>query len=120
MVRMYGQVQTKLGLIRDFNVQGVGYLEGESQNIPVQGSAAEVLLSTLARLPDALRGIDARLYHNVHDEAVLDVAEGDADRAARALQAAMAAGFLDVFPEGDALTHDLVDVLTGHNWAEVH
>jgi len=120
MARMYGQVQTKLGLIRDFNVQGVGYLEGESQNIPVQGSAAEVLLSTLARLPDALRGIDARLYHNVHDEAVLDVAEGDADRAARALQAAMVAGFLDVFPEGDALTHDLVDVLTGHNWAEVH
>lgn len=120
LARVYGQVQTRLGLIRDFNVQGVGYLEGEAQNIPVQGSAAEVLLSALACLPDALHGLDARLYHNIHDEIVLDVAPADAERAAVALEQAMVTGFLEVFPEGADLTAHLVDAVTGANWDEVH
>jgi len=118
--QMYGQVRTRMGLVRDFEAQGQGYLKGESQNIPVQGSAAEVLLTTLSKLPAALAGIDARLAHNVHDEIILDVAPGDADRAAAALKGCMIEGFLSVFPEGEALTHDLVDVMTGHNWNEVH
>ena len=117
---MYGQVRTRMGLVRDFDVQGKGYLRGESQNIPVQGSAAEVLLTTISKLPAALAGIDARLAHNVHDEIILDVAPGDTDRAEAALRQCMVDGFLTVFPEGEALTHDLVDVFTGRNWNEVH
>jgi DNA polymerase-1 len=117
---MCGQVRTRMGLIRDFDVQGKGYLRGESQNIPVQGSAAEVLLTTISKLPASLAGIDARLAHNVHDEIILDVAPGDTDRAEAALRQCMVDGFLTVFPEGEALTHDLVDVFTGQNWNEVH
>ena len=62
-----------------------GYLEAEACNHPIQGSAGEILLASLARLPGALSGMDARLYNHVHDEIVLSVAGGDADRAARAL-----------------------------------
>jgi DNA polymerase I len=112
--------QTRLGLVRDFDIQGQGYLQGEAVNIPVQGSAAEVLMAALARLPSDLSGIDAHLYHNVHDELVLDVAPEQAGAAANALRSAMVAGFLQVFPEGEALTKDLVETKTGRSWAEVH
>jgi len=114
------RVHTRLGLVRDFDIQGTGYLQGEAVNIPVQGSAAEVMLCAVARLPQALNGSSARLYHNVHDELVLACAPEDADQAAAALRDAMTAGFLDVFPEGEALTKDLVDTKTGRSWAEVH
>jgi len=112
------QVRTRLGLVRGFDVQGVGYLKGEAQNIPVQGSAAEVLFSALVRLSDI--GLDRYLYHNVHDEIALSVPVEDADEAAAGLQDAMVQGFMDVFPEGEALTLGLVEVSQGSSWAAVH
>lgn len=119
LAQQFRQVRTRLGLVRDFDVQGEGYLRGEAQNIPVQGSAAEVLMSALARLPAALAGLDAQLYHTVHDEITLQVAPGAADAAARALQGAMVGGFLDVFPEaGDVVATP--EVKQGPHWAAVH
>ena len=117
-----GQVCTKLGLIRDFDVQGTGYLAGEAVNVPVQGSAAEIMLETLARLPQMLARTGATLSHSVHDEIVIE-AEADDDEAAAALADAMRAGMRAVFPEAEALGlagADLVDVKRGQNWAEVH
>ena len=116
----FRRVHTKLGLIRDFDVQGEGYLKAEACNIPIQGSAAEVLLSAITRLPAALRNIDARLAHNVHDEILLDVSPGDADKAQAALKQAMVDGFLDVFPEGESIASDLVEAKIGNNWAQAH
>lgn len=115
----YRQVRTALGLVRDFDAQGEGFLKGEAQNIPVQGSAAEILMATLNRLPDALAGMDAALYHTVHDELTLEVVPDDAEQAGQALQAAMVQGFLDVFPEaGDVVA--LPEVKQGPHWAAVH
>ena len=114
------QVKTRLGLVRHFDIQGAGYLKGEAQNIPIQGSAAEILMCTLARLPEALKNIDAQLYHNVHDEIILQANPDHAEAAATALQQAMTEGFMDVFPEGEALTAGLVDVQQGDSWAAVH
>jgi DNA polymerase-1 len=107
-------------LIRDFDIQGEGYLKADSANIPIQGSAAEVLLSAITRLPAALNGIDAKLAHNVHDEILLDVSPADADKAQAALKSAMVEGFLDVFPEGESISADLVDAKIGSNWAQAH
>lgn len=115
----YRTVTTRLGLIRHFDAQGEGYLRGEAQNIPVQGTAAEILLSALARLPEALQFTDAALYHTVHDEITLEVPPEQANTAAAALQDAMVAGFLDVLPEAA----DVVatpEVKTGAHWAAVH
>jgi hypothetical protein len=97
--QQFRQVRTRLGLVRDFDVQGEGYLRGEAQNIPVQGSAAEVLMSALLRLPQALTGTGAALYHTVHDEITLQVSLDHAETAAEVPQDAIVQGFLDVFPE---------------------
>jgi DNA polymerase I-like protein with 3'-5' exonuclease and polymerase domains len=116
--RIYGLAHTRLNLIRDFRIRR-GYLEAEACNHPIQGSAGEVLLASLAQLPSHLSGLDARLYNHVHDEIILSVAESDTSGAARALEAAMVAGFMDIFPEGAALVNGLVEVKRGANWAEV-
>jgi DNA polymerase I-like protein with 3'-5' exonuclease and polymerase domains len=120
MARQFRKVHTRLGLIRDFDAQGEGYLNGEACNIPIQGSAAEVLICTLKRLPAALKGLDARLYHNIHDELILESSTGDADKAADKLKQTMIEGFLEVFPEAGDMVGDLVDVQRGESWAGVH
>jgi len=117
--QQFRQVRTRLGLVRDFDAQGERYLRGEAQNMPVQGSAAEVLMATLNRLPEILTGMDAELYHTVHDEITIQVAPCDSHRAAQGLQAAMTAGFLDIFPNAaDVLLKP--EVVQGDNWAAVH
>jgi DNA polymerase-1 len=116
--RINGLASTRLNLKRDFRIRR-GYLEAEACNHPIQGSAGEILLASLAQLPNRLCGLDARLYNHIHDEIILSVAEGDGHKAAQALEAAMVAGFLEIFPEGVALVNGLVEVKTGNNWAEV-
>lgn len=115
--RIYGLAHTRLNLQRDFRIRA-GYLEAEACNHPIQGSAGEILLAALAQLPQHLGGMDARLYNHVHDEIILSVTAGDCDKAARGLAAAMVAGFLEIFPEGEALVNGLVDVKIGANWAQ--
>ena len=80
-------------------------------NLP-WGERSRIVKETL------LRGIDARLYNHVHDEIILSVAEGDQEQAAQALERAMIAGFLEIFPEGGDLVNGLVEVKTGANWAQ--
>lgn len=120
LAQQFRQVRTRLGLVREFAIQGEGYLQGEACNIPIQGSAAEVMLCALVRLSAALNGLEARLFHTVHDELILEASTTDVDQAAAALKQSMIGGFLDVFPEGEPLIADLVEVQTGPNWAAVH
>ena len=107
------QVVSRSGLVRDFDVQGGGYIAGEAVNMPVQASAAEVLMASLKRLSRSL-------YGTVHDEITLVVPNDEAGAAAAELEAAMQEGFLEVFPEGSALLPGLVEVSQGSNWAEIH
>lgn len=94
---VYRHVESRLGLVRDFNIRE-GYLAAEACNHPIQASAGEVLMASIARLPDELKGVDARVYNHIHDEIVLDVAEHDAKKAKGALREAMVKGFLEIFP----------------------
>jgi DNA polymerase I-like protein with 3'-5' exonuclease and polymerase domains len=68
-------------------------------------------------LEDALAGLDARLVNVVHDELVLEVAEGDATAVKAAVERAMVEGFLAVFPDGAGVTAGLVEAKAGPNWA---
>ena len=113
-----GKVFTRMGLMRSFRGPGQGNVKGYALNTPIQGSAAEVLLSALVRLPDALAEYDARLYNNIHDEVVLQVRDDQIAEVARILNQTMVQGFLDVFPEGEALTGNLVEMTAGKNWAD--
>lgn len=87
-----------------------------SLNFPVQGAAAEVLYSTLGRLPQALSGLDAKIVNCVHDEILLEASAAHASAAKEALETAMTLGFRAIFPE--APTSGLVDARVASNWAE--
>jgi DNA polymerase-1 len=71
------QISTPGGRVRDFTQSKNGYRYTEALNTPIQGAAAEVLLAALAKLEDYLAGLDAKLVNIIHDELVLEAAEGD-------------------------------------------
>jgi len=64
-------------------------------------------MAALGRLPEALSGLDAALYHRVHDELTLEAAPEDAEVASQALCQAMLEGFLAVFPEGETVVGEV-------------
>ncbi|MFN2267262.1 MAG: DNA polymerase [Desulfonatronovibrio sp.] len=88
----------------------------QSKNVPVQGSAAEVLLAALALLDKRIdeSGLDIKIVHIVHDEIVLDTAAKYAEQAKDILIEAMTAGMLKVFPE--AFTEGLVEAEIADSW----
>ena len=87
----------------------------EALNTPVQGSAAEVLLAALGRLPHWLRGLDARLVLHCHDELLLDCAEQDAPATADALTSCMNEAWLRLFRE--AVMSGICEAHSGSTWA---
>jgi len=110
------RVVTPGGRVRDFRSDPRGYRYTEALNTPIQGGAAEVMLSALARLPSALSGLDASLVNAVHDEILVEVAEHDALQAQIRITEAMVAGMLDIFP--DAATKGLVDARIASHWGD--
>ena len=109
--RLSNKVHTRAGLVRVLEP----YRMTEALNTPVQGSAAEVLLAALGRLPHWLRGLDARLVLHCHDELLLDSAEADAPAAATALAGCMTEAWQRLFPE--AVMPGICEAHTGTNWA---
>lgn len=91
---------------------------GNSMNHPVQGGAAEVMLSALVRVEKAFRTKNVKLLNTVHDEIILEVLDTDevVEEVARGLAEEMTKGFLDVFPGG--ITNGLVAVGIGKTWAD--
>ena len=76
------------------------------------------MLAALAHLMRELAGsgIDATPVAVVHDELIVEVAEGDAELAKRLVVRSMAEGMLAVFP--DAATEGLVEAHVVRSWAE--
>jgi DNA polymerase-1 len=109
-------VRTPSGRVRTFKrKRGKSYFTA-FLNTPVQGGAAEVMLAALAALDRRIRGLDAKLVNVVHDEIVLEVAADQASAAKTAVEEAMIAGMLSVFPRADC--NGLVEAHSGANWAE--
>ena len=103
------QVRTPGGRVRGLD-KNIGT---ECLNTPVQGGAAECLLAALAALDvDSLSG---RLVNIVHDELVVECEPEQAGAVSAAVEAAMVAGFLAIFPSGSI--RDLVEAHSGTNWA---
>ena len=107
-------VRTRGGLLRDLGKEQYGWKLTEALNTPVQGSGAECLLESLIALPAVLAGLDAQLIHHVHDEILIECAEGDAESAKRALTESMERGFNALFPE--AALPGLVEAHSGPDW----
>ena len=108
-------VTTAGGLVRDMSLEPKGWSLQQVLNTPIQGSAAEVLLEALARLPKALEGLDAHLIHHVHDEIILEVHNRDVEPAKSALTLAMVDAFESLFPDSGMAAY-LVDAHDGPDW----
>jgi DNA polymerase-1 len=88
--------------------------EREAVNMPIQGSAADILKIAMVHLHRALReqGFSARMILQVHDELVLEVPHDELQRVARLVRSLMENAL-----ELDAALK--VDMKTGRNWEEM-
>lgn len=96
---------------------GAGFAKRAAINAPIQGTAADVIRRAMIRMPDAIRGIDARMLLQVHDELLFEVAEGETDRLIAAAKDTMETA---AHPAVSLQVHLAVEAGTGKNWAEAH
>jgi hypothetical protein len=93
-----------------------------SCNFPIQGACADASMLALTAIDQMLfdAGIDGGPIAWVHDEILLEVPAGDAERAAKLLERAMVHAFEETFPGSRemGLLNGLVDIHIGSNWAE--
>ena len=115
LARQQGYVSTLLGRRRFIPELRIPALRSAGErmaiNMPIQGTAADIIKIAMIRLPERLRsaGLKARVLLQVHDELVLEVPRGEVETAAPILRATMEGALkLDV-----PLT---VDVKVGDDW----
>lgn len=109
-------VRTPSGRVRTFKRKHAKSYYTAFLNTPIQGGAAEVMLAALAALDHRLKGLDAKLVNVVHDEMVLEVAADQVSAAKTAVEEAMVAGMLSVFPRANC--NGLAEAHSGANWAQ--
>ncbi len=97
----------------NFNLRSFG--ERVARNMPIQGTAADVMKLAMLRVYDRLRRElpEAKLLLQVHDELIVECPEAQADAAARILKEEMETAVSYSVP----LT---ADTGTGRNWADAH
>ena len=119
--RQNGYVSTLLGRrrylsdvnSRNFNVRGNA--ERQAVNMPIQGSAADMIKIAMIKIHNVLREekIDATMLLQVHDELVFEVAESEEQRAREVILREMQQALpLSVPVE--------VEIGVGNNWLEAH
>jgi len=84
-------------------------------NMPIQGTAADIIKLAMLRVDEALRreGLEAKLVLQVHDELIVECPEQEADRV-RALLACEMEGVAKLAVQLTA------EAKTGKTWAECH
>jgi DNA polymerase-1 len=118
--REHGQVRSIYGRIRplptinDRNGQIRARAEREAINMPIQGTASDIVKIAMLKVDDALRreGLEARMVMQVHDELLIEAPKQEAERVAAILKREMETAVdLDV-PLG-------AEVGIGANWMDV-
>jgi DNA polymerase-1 len=91
-----------------------GAAERMAINMPIQGTAADIMKIAMIRVRDRLRasGLEALLCLQVHDELVLDVAKPDVEQVAALVSEEMAGAYALDVPL-------VVDVRSGQNWDDM-
>ena len=97
----------------NFNMRSFG--ERVALNMPIQGTAADIIKIAMVNVFDRLRseGLRSRLILQVHDELICECPEDEAERVKDILREEMSGAVRLSIP----LT---VDAKTGHSWAEAH
>jgi DNA polymerase-1 len=86
-------LKTLAGRIRKFGNDPVaddrGAMRREAMNYPIQGTASDIAKLALVYVREDLEDLDARLVNSIHDEFVIECAEGKAEEVSERTQAAM-------------------------------
>ncbi len=110
---MYGRIRP-LPTINDRNGQIRARAEREAINMPIQGTASDIVKLAMLKVDEALRreGLATRMVMQVHDELLLEAPQAEAGRAAAILKREMETAVeLDVPLD--------VELGTGANWMDV-
>ena len=120
--REVGYLETLLGRRRDFSIlkdpairqMDRARIEREAVNMPIQGSAADIIKVAMIRLSARLKaeGYAARMILQVHDELVLEVPDHELPRATALLCEVMEGAYELAAPLK-------VEANIGQNWAEL-
>ncbi len=118
----HGYVQTLFGRkihTPEINAKGphAGFSRRAAINAPIQGTAADVIRRAMVRMPEAIRGLPAKMLLQVHDELLFEVAEDAVDETIRIARDVME-GASDPAVRLDVKL--VVDAGKGVNWAEAH
>lgn len=119
--RRTGYVSTLLGRrryfpdINDRNHNVRSNAERQAINMPIQGSAADMIKLAMIRIHQALHSeaLPARMLLQVHDELVFEVGKNSVDQATRLIVENMRSALPLSIPVE-------VDAGTGNNWLEAH
>ncbi|WP_309663655.1 DNA polymerase, partial [Tabrizicola sp.] len=117
-----GYVQTLFGRkihTPEINAKGpaAGFAKRAAINAPIQGTAADVIRRAMIRMPGAIKGIDAKMLLQVHDELLFEVAEDAAQTLIPIAQHIMETA---AHPAVALNVHLAVESGTGKSWAEAH
>lgn len=110
---IYGRIRP-LPTISDRNAQIRARAEREAINMPIQGSASDIVKIAMLKVDEALRreGLEARMVMQVHDELLIEAPKGEAEPVAALLKREMETAV--------ALDVPLVaEVGVGANWMDV-
>lgn len=118
--QLYGQVSTLLGRVRNLpeihsNHPGIRQAaERAAINMPVQGTAADIIKLAMIRIANAIRGrgLNSRMILQVHDELVFEVPREEVDEMAALVYDCMSMAV-------ELLVPLAVDVNIGENWGEL-
>jgi len=116
--RTHGYVKTLFGRVRYFPdiLSGLPQVRAQAErmaiNMPVQGTAADIMKYAMIKLHRLLDPDEAKILLQVHDELVLEVRKGFAEKTAKTVRVCM---------EG---VHQLaaplkVNITVGRNWGEM-
>ncbi len=121
--QQHGYVQTTLGRkrwLRDINSSNQtvrGYAERNAINMPVQGTAADMIKKAMIQVYNALqeKQVKTRMVLQVHDELVFDVPEDELEIVRPVIVAAMETAM--TLPNGVPVR---AEAGAGGNWLEAH
>jgi DNA polymerase-1 len=94
-----------------------GFAKRAAINAPIQGTAADIIRRAMIRVPDAIKGMPAKMLLQVHDELLFEVKEEACEELIAQVRSIMETASLPFLKMDIPL---LVDAGRGLNWAEAH
>ena len=107
------EVRTHYGKIRKLSSDN-SYTCG--LNTPIQGTAAEIMLLSMVKILEGIRGkFDARILNVVHDEIIVECHNGCIKEVSHIMKSSMEESFLILFP-GATINGLIEKIGVGDNW----